>query len=151
MKSCRHFASLVAILVLAVVPACFAGEPARLIRFDRLEKLADRIEQLPPGGLNMQRWGRDGDPNPYCAGGHAADLFASDGFRRIMTTPREYLFVEYRGKTAYAACAEFFGMEEREASDLFSQRNGHDPKVIAARIRAVARRGRAQLVLAAIR
>lgn len=139
-----------------------AAPPIRVVRADRLELLARRIESLKPNQLNMYNWTprsarpavpgvarvSQPDDDAYCAGGHATQIFASDGFRWPSNGDRDVVYGALHGS---AACAAFFGISKEDADWLFTPIAGHDPKTVAASIRRVARESQARLVLASLR
>lgn len=149
-----------AAIVVALSSICHASEPARPVRADRLELLAKRIEPLKPAQLNMYNWrprsarpaspGTIGaaprpDDDAYCAGGHATQVFAAEGFRWAEDGKSG---VAFGGLTDMDACAAFFGISKADAEWLFSPQSGHDPKSVAASIRKVAARSLARESLA---
>lgn len=169
-------ASLLALLVLGLLsPLCVADEPRPaatstpaakatkppqpvVMRTDRLLKLAVYIENLEPGRLDMAAWSRNETDDPsdtsasFCAGGHAAGLFASENFRlQKPPTGHGTVVPVYGDKRELEACQAFFGLSPTEAYELFGSpgmyadtRVVNDPRHVAGMLRKMAAKGQAR-------
>ena len=140
---------LLALLVLGFSATAFGADDPRVVRVDRLEKLASYIENLPQKRLYMHSFtGTADSDDPQSVGcalfhGTATAMFRKDGL-----VPMSYigtLFAPSFDSLAPMQSAEkFFGVTPKDALLLFG---GEDmtPKEEARTLRVVAARERLRL------
>lgn len=143
---------------LALILAAPSSAPAQA-RVDRLETLAASLETVPDAKFSMADWsnGRHpvtGEPLTSCAAGWGARIpeFAAAGLRLDFDQSLSAWMIRYRGRSEFPACADFFGISQAQARDLFAARppRGDDRRAAIARIRACAARERFVVLLSSL-
>lgn len=137
-----------AIFAVAMLLPVAQSEP--MPRIDRLERLAELMDRVPPDRFNIHIWGSQfvGPEDPYyqgCAAGWATLIFASEG---LTVSPGEHGMPTYRGLKGIEATQEFFGLDEESNFFLFTGVGNAErsPRREAQNIRAVIQSYRKSLV-----
>lgn len=133
---------LSAIFAVAMLLPVAQSQP--MPRIDRLERLAELMDRVPPDRFNIHIWGSQfvGPEDPYyqgCAAGWATLIFASEG---LTVSPGNHGMPAYRGLMGVEATREFFGLDEESNLYLFTAAGGanRDPRWEARNIRTVIRK-----------
>lgn len=139
---------LSAIFAVAMLLPVAQSQP--MPRIDRLERLAELMDRVPPDRFDIHIWGSQfvGPEDPYyqgCAGGWATLIFKSEG---LTVSPGNHGMPSYRGLMGIEATREFFGLDEESNLYLFTAAGdaNRDPRREARNIRAIIQKHRKTVV-----